>query len=323
MSSGPAQTGRGVHGQRVYWVTMAHPGEDERSRKYPRPHNRAISGEASQKKLPHRGVRFGAPEPQVPSSWPELRHKQTVLVVDRLNPGTVIFTASREDAVQRLELKTPEDFTRESFRATVVAAHASAGVTLTETACFLEPHADGRPHLNLLCRSPAQYRWKRVAEELRQQKVHVNFGQHISTWADGVVYGCVASEHKTELDPEPAPWVAKGEPTPLKEFLPARFRAEGFVRKSRMSPLLFFDAAMKYKFTSADEAWAKAAELSAAGDRALLSFCMENDVDALIAKVQQSVQATERVRRSKMTREALLEEYAQKNKCTCESDGQC
>ena len=53
------------------------------------------------------------------------------------------------------------------------------------------------------------------------------------------------------------------------------------------------------------------------------SFFMENDVDALIAKVQQSVQATERVRRSKMTREALLEEYAQKNKCTCESDGRC
>jgi hypothetical protein len=238
---------------------------------------------------------------------------------------SIVMSHPRPETVQRLGLKTPADFDRESFRALVVACHGTVGVELVETACFLEPHANGLPHLNLLVRSKTQYKWKAVAAELRKKSVHVDFGRNIKTWADGVVYFCVKSEHKGEgaLDKSPAQWVKDGVPLPLEEFLPARFRQPGFTRKTRMSALTFFDVCTQHNLTTSDELWAKAAELGKSGDRALLAYLLDNDGETQFAKVQRAAAAQERVRRGKLTREALLEEYVQKNKCTCASDGKC
>ena len=174
--SGPGQRGRGVPGQYVYWICMAHP--------------------------------------------------------------------TPETLAKKADIKTPADFSRESFTELVVKVHTESGVTLEETACFLEPHANGQPHLNLLVRSLAQYRWKAIAEGmLNDHAVYVSFGENIRNWAEGVVYGCVASEHKGEecLDQSPTQWHRTGSPTPFEQFLPRQMQQRGFVRKTRMSNLAFFD----------------------------------------------------------------------------------
>ena len=253
---GPRQTGRGAHGQYVYWITMSHP---------------------------------------------------------------------RPETVQQLGLRTPAEFDRQTFRELVVTCHERARVEIVETACFIEPHANGLPHLNLLVRSRTQYKWRDVAVELAKEKVHVDFGHNVNTWVDGVVYGRVPSEHKgaEKLDQNPVQWVKEGVPVPLDEFLPARFRQPGFVRKTRMSPLSFFDACQEHGFSTYEQVLAKATELSDAGDRALLSFLLENDGEAHFAKVQRAAEAKERVRRAGLAREALLEEYFQNNACVCDEDGKC
>ena len=71
---------------------------------------------------------------------------------------------TQETLVAKPGMKTPADFSRESFTELVVSVHSSCGVELEEVACFLEPHANGQPHLNALVRSLRQYRWKSVAE---------------------------------------------------------------------------------------------------------------------------------------------------------------
>ena len=63
-------------------------------------------------------------------------------------------------------VKTPDDFNRDSFRQVVLEAHSDNGVQLLETVCFLEPHASGKNHLNLLVRAQRPYRWLSVAERL-------------------------------------------------------------------------------------------------------------------------------------------------------------
>ena len=116
---------------------------------------------------------------------------------------------TQETLVAKPGMKTPVDFSRESFTELVVNVHSGCGVELEEVACFLEPHANGQPHLNALVRSLRQYRWKSVAEALlNDHSVYVNFGENVRTWAEGVLYGCVASDHKGEesLDQNPAQW---------------------------------------------------------------------------------------------------------------------
>ena len=134
-----------------------------------------------------------------------------------------------------------------------------------ETVCFREPHANGEVHNNLLVRARRQYRWKKVADLLRGLRVHVDFSTHIRTWAEGVVYGKVASEHKLPeaLDQEPEQWAKPpAEPTPLSEFLPKRWQQEGFVRPTRLSNLAFFDVCVKHDVQGEDDLWAKATALS-------------------------------------------------------------
>ena len=89
-------------------------------------------------------------------------------------------------------LKKPDAYTREKFGKLMVKVHKECGVKIVETACFLEPHANGLMHHNCLARSVEQYKWKLVAETLFQKyKVSVSFGSNIRTWCEGVVYGCV------------------------------------------------------------------------------------------------------------------------------------
>ena len=64
-----------------------------------------------------------------------------------------------------------------------------------------------------------------------------SFGENIRTWAEGVAYGRVATEHKgeAELDPDPVQWHGTGSPTPFEEVLPRRWQQPGFVRKTRLT----------------------------------------------------------------------------------------
>ena len=71
---------------------------------------------------------------------------------------------TQETLVAKPGMKTPADFSRESFTELVVNVHSSCTVELEEVACFLEPRAKGQPHLDALVRSLRQYRWKSVAE---------------------------------------------------------------------------------------------------------------------------------------------------------------
>ena len=71
---------------------------------------------------------------------------------------------TQKTLVAKPDMKTPADFSRESFTELVVNVHSSCSVVLEEVACFLEPHANGQPHLDALVRSLRQYRWKSVAE---------------------------------------------------------------------------------------------------------------------------------------------------------------
>ena len=76
-------------------------------------------------------------------------------------------------------VKTPDDFNRDSFRQVVLEVHSDNGAQLVETVCFLGPHASGKNHLNLLVRALAAL-WRgpegQVAARLRpiRQTQHVN-----------------------------------------------------------------------------------------------------------------------------------------------------
>lgn len=100
-------------------------------------------------------------------------------------------------------LRLPSDFaSRQDFCETIVKAHndffTAAGIdnAIVEAAVFKEPHASGLPHNNILLRARKQFRWKNVADSIRQTlKVNLNYAKNIKNWMDGVVYGRVASEH--------------------------------------------------------------------------------------------------------------------------------
>lgn len=205
-------------------------------------------------------------------------------------------------------------------------AHAHCGVDVVETICFLEPHADGRPHLNLLVRASAQYRWLAVARRLLQHhRMHVSFGQNIRTWQEGVLYGTVASEHKQPegLDSNYAQWHKAGTPTPVEQVVPRRMQAAGFVRPVRLTHVAFYDLCVKYDLRCLDQLWAKATDLDATGDRGLLSYLLENDPAAALGKVEQARAGKERLRRAGLTREALLEEFVAQQRCSCQTEGFC
>ena len=70
----------------------------------------------------------------------------------------ITFPHPTDSWIQRLGLRTPAEFDRDSFSELVVKVHHECDVTVVETANFQEPHASGKPHLNCLGRSSSQYR---------------------------------------------------------------------------------------------------------------------------------------------------------------------
>ena len=165
----------------------------------------------------------------------------------------ICFAFPSEETVAEHGIKTPADFSRQTFREVVAEAYKFCKLELVETVCFQEPHADGRPHLNLLIRAKTQHRWLKIAQRLlRHHKVFVGFGQNITTWQQGVVYGRVASDHKQpeSLDHHFEQWHVNDTPTPLQQFLPKRWQQEGFVRHPRLTNLAFYDVCVKYNSTS-------------------------------------------------------------------------
>ena len=87
----------------------------------------------------------------------------------------LVFSHPEPGTVERLGLKTPASLSKTEFRDLALECHTAAGVDLVETACFRELRSNGLPHLNLLVRARAQYRWKQVGEELRRRSVRVDF----------------------------------------------------------------------------------------------------------------------------------------------------
>ncbi len=90
-----------------------------------------------------------------------------------------------------------------------------------------------------------------------------------------------------------------------------------------MSHLSLHDLCLEHGLTSFESVWVKATDLSEAGDRALLSYLLDNDAEYQFSKVQRAAEAQERARRAAMTREQLLEEFGRVNTCVCQPAGRC
>ena len=225
-----------------------------------------------------------------------------------------------------LGYKAPSEFSREQFGELIVKAHKECNITIVETACFQEPHASGEMHHNCLVRAGKQFRWKEPAERLRTEyKVCVDYATHIRTWAQGVIYGKVASEHKTQehLDKHATQWAANGAPVRFEDVIPKKWLGANFQRKVTLSPLAVLDLCRKHEIRTETEAWALAATLEEKGDKALMAFLMDNDVGRTLAKVRKASSAKEEARRATMTRMQILEEYVATKACKCQQPGHC
>jgi len=238
----------------------------------------------------------------------------------------LIFPQPTADIIAQTGVKQPSDFDRTTFREMVVKCLAECGIEVIETACFQEPHANGDPHLNLLVRARKQWRWKKVAERLLQVfRVHVNFAENIRTWAEGVVYFRVASEHKQpeQLDQGPEQWHKNGCPQPFEDFLPRRWQQPGFVRATRLTNLAFYELAREHNLRTETDLWAKATELCEAGDKGLLAYLLDTDAEAQLAKVLRATNAQADARRAKKSRVELLQEYFDASTCCCTPPSLC
>ena len=230
------------------------------------------------------------------------------------------------ETVARLGLKVPSDFDRASFSELMVKAHGECNIDIIETATFLEPHESGLMHLNCLVRAASKFRWARAAERLRREyKVCVGYGANIKTWAEGIVYGRVASDHKSPelLDQAPEQWSRDGNPAHFDEFIPTHMQKPGYQRKTKMSHLVFLDTCREHEVKNETDAWALAEELQGKGDRSLMAYMMDNDVAASIAKVQLAVGAKEAARRGKLGRMQILREALVGCTCSCDTPGVC
>ena len=181
----------------------------------------------------------------------------------------------------------PEAKTREEFALQIRASHHACDIVLEEVAVFDELHMNGTRHKNALVRSKKQYRWAAVGAHLAEvAKMRVDFADHIKSWADGVVYGLVASDHKppAALDQTPFHWPPHS--LPLKQAIPQKWQAEGFVRRNKMNGVQFYDCCNRHEITTEEELWAVAGSLSEKGDRGLLAYCMENDPTRALNEVR-------------------------------------
>ena len=77
------------------------------------------------------------------------------------------------ETVQSLGVKTPAEFTRESFAELIVQAHKSCSINIVAPAILLELHANGNPHLNCHVRAEVPFRWLPVGNRLVSRKRHL------------------------------------------------------------------------------------------------------------------------------------------------------
>jgi hypothetical protein len=226
----------------------------------------------------------------------------------------------KAETVHRLKLKQPTAFTREQFAELMVRAHAALTTTIVETASFMELHVSGEYHHNCLVRADKQYRWKDIAAYLFEEcHVSVNFGMNVKTWADGVIYGVVASDHKPPqmLDRSYLQWAATGAPSRFEDIVPKKWQADGFIRRSKVTAIGFLEICRHNNIRTEDEAWALATEQEEQGDKGLLTFLLESDVPAAIGKVKKVVGAKATLERAGNTRLQILRKYTLTAKCTC------
>lgn len=238
----------------------------------------------------------------------------------------ITFPHPTDDAIQRLGLRPPTDFDRDGYSRMVVAGHKACGHRVLETATFQEPHASGKPHLNCLVRASAQYRWKKTAEHIfNEYKVRVNFAPHIKTWAEGIVYGRVASEHKPPemLDQAPTQWAENGMPMSFEDVIPRKWKQEGFIRRGQLTPFKFLELCREHTIRTEPEIWALATDLEKQGDKGLLAFLMENEAGLLLERARKAMDAKAEVERAKMTRLEIMKAYLAAGHCTCPHAGQC
>ena len=232
----------------------------------------------------------------------------------------------KPETVANLGIKVPSDFDRESFSKLMVKAHKEEDIEIVETVAFLEPHASGLKHHNCLVRAKKSFRWLKVAALLRSKyKVCVDYGSNVKTWAEGVIYGRVGSDHKKpcELDQDYVQWALDGNPARLEEFIPRPWQKQGYQRRTKMSPLAFLDLCREHEIQTEPAAWALAEQLENKGDRALMAFLLENDVGGALAKVRSATTAKVTARRATLTRMDILREAVGNGKCTCKAPGEC
>ena len=240
--------------------------------------------------------------------------------VGRGKPGQYVYWISQPALTAAGVAKgcvQPDAKTKEEFCTQIRDSHKACDVELVEIAVFDELHANGKRHKNALVRAVLQYRWAPVAKHLAETAhMRVDFGQNIRTWADGAVYGLVASEHKppAALDKEPFHWPPQA--MPLVQCIPQKWRGDGFVRKNRMTAIQFYDTCQELNITSEDHLWTVAQQLSEKGDRGLLAYLMENDPTRALNKVLRSGAAKEAMARRMKTRLQILQEAAT-GPCAC------
>ena len=165
-----------------------------------------------------------------------------------------------------------------------------------------------------------------MAEQFfNEHKIRVDFAPHIKKWVDGIVHGRVASEHKGphELDQNPTQWATNGQPMAFDDVLPKKWRQQGFVRKVKMTNHSFLDVCREHHIRTEEQTWALATDMEEKGDKALMTFLMENGVGILLDRPVKAMDAKETLRRSKMTRLEILQEYADTKACTCPTPGAC
>lgn len=221
---------------------------------------------------------------------------------------------------QLSSIRPPNSFSREEFSELVVKVHSECGIDLLETAVFWEMHEHGKPHLNCLVRAGAQYRWLAVAQRLfDDEAIRVNFAPKIKTWSQGIIYGCVASEHKPPgmIDAHPHQWAKCGSPTRFEDVIPPKWQQPGFTRKTQMTHLAFLELCREHSITDETSAWSVAADLEAAGDKGLMAFLFANDVGAAVSKARQAIEAHGNSQRSRMTRIDILKQFATESSCKC------
>jgi len=238
----------------------------------------------------------------------------------------ITMSQPKPETIEQLGVKVPADFTRDEFSELIVKAHADVEIDIVETIVFLELHSSGEKHHNCLVRAKKMFRWKKPADNLRQTyKVCVDYGSNIRTWAQGVIYGRIASEHKQPemLDHGYVQWAKNGAPMQLNEIIPKYMQKEGFVRKTKLTPMAFLDLCRNNNLYTEKDVWAFATSLEEKGDKGLMAYLMEGDVAVMMARVLKAVGSKEAQRREKLSRIQILEEALQRNSCSCKQPEEC